>query len=71
MALENNDVLENLKEQLVKLNQDMATLTNTRYKLMGAIEVLEQIESSKVEVEPAEETTEEITEEGEEQYEFF
>ena len=29
MALENNDVLENLKEQLVKLNQDMATLTNT------------------------------------------
>lgn len=66
MALENNDVLENLKEQLVKLNQDMATLTNTRYKLMGAIEVLEQIESSKVEVEPTEETTEEITEEGEE-----
>ena len=62
MALENNDVLENLKEQLVKLNQDMATLTNTRYKLVGAIEVLEQIESSKVEVEP----TEEITEEGEE-----
>ena len=67
MALENNDVLENLQEQLVKLNQDMTTLTNTRYKLMGAIEVLEQIESSKVEVEP----TEEITEEGEEQYEFF
>ena len=62
MALENNDVLENLKEQLAKLNQDMTTLTNTRYKLMGAIEVLEQIESSKVEVEP----TEEITEEGEE-----
>ena len=66
MALENNDVLENLKEQLAKLNQDMTTLTNTRYKLVGAIEVLEQIESSKVEVEPTEETTEEITEEGEE-----
>ena len=66
MALENNDVLENLREQLVKLNQDMTTLTNTRYKLVGAIEVLEQIESSKVEVEPTEETTEEITEEGEE-----
>jgi len=59
MALENNDVLENLKEQLVKLNQDMTTLTNTRYKLVGAIEVLEQIESSKFEVEPTEETTEE------------
>ena len=62
MALENNDVLENLKEQLTKINADLTTLTNTRYKLIGAIEVLEQIESSKVEVEP----TEEITEEGEE-----
>ena len=62
MALENNDGLENLKEQLTKINADMTTLTNTRYKLLGAIEVLEQIESSKVEVEP----TEEITEEGEE-----
>ena len=67
MALENNDVLENLKEQLTKINADLTTLTNTRYKLIGAIEVLEQIESSKVEVE----STEEITEEGEEQYEFF
>ena len=62
MALENNDVLENLREQLTKINADLTTLTNTRYKLMGAIEVLEQIESSKVEVE----STEEITEEGEE-----
>ena len=59
MALENNDVLENLREQLTKINADLTTLTNTRYKLMGAIEVLEQIESSKVEVEPTEETTEE------------
>ena len=65
MALENYDVLENLKEQLTKINADMTTLTNTRYKLMGAI-VLEQIESSKVEVESTEETTEETTEEGEE-----
>ena len=62
MALENNDVLENLREQLTKINADLTTLNNTRYKLLGAIEVLEQIESSKVEVEP----TEEITEEGEE-----
>ena len=67
MALENNDVLENLREQLTKINADLTTLTNTRYKLIGAIEVLEQIESSKVEVE----LTEETTEEGEEQYEFF
>ena len=59
MALENNDVLENLKEQLTKINADLTTLTNTRYKLIGAIEVLEQIESSKVEVELTEETTEE------------
>ncbi len=55
-----------MREQLTKINADLTTLTNTRYKLMGAIEVLEQIESSKVEVEPTEETTEEITEEGEE-----
>ena len=67
MALENNDVLENLREQLTKINADLTTLTNTRYKLIGAIEVLEQIESSKVEVK----LTEETTEEGEEQYEFF
>ena len=59
MALENNDVLENLREQLTKINTDLTTLNNTRYKLVGAIEVLEQIESSKVEVEPTEETTEE------------
>ena len=59
MALENNDVLENLREQLSKINADLTTLNNTRYKLVGAIEVLEQIESSKVEVEPTEETTEE------------
>ena len=59
MALENNDVLENLREQLTKINADLTTLTNTRYKLIGAIEVLEQIESSKVEVESTEETTEE------------
>ena len=59
MALENNDVLENLREQLTKINSDLTTLTNTRYKLIGAIEVLEQIESSKVEVESTEETTEE------------
>ena len=50
MALENNDVLENLREQLTKINADLTTLNNTRYKLVGAIEVLEQIESSKVEV---------------------
>ena len=59
MALENNDVLENLREQLTKINADLTTLNNTRYKLVGAIEVLEQIESSKVEVESTEETTEE------------
>ena len=59
MALENNDVLENLREQLTKINADLTTLNNTRYKLVGAIEVLEQIESSKVEVELTEETTEE------------
>ena len=52
MALENIEVLENLKEQIVKVNEQYEQLAQTRLKLMGAIDVLEQIEGSK------EETTE-------------
>ena len=52
MALENIEVLENLKEQIVKVNEQYEQLATTRLKLMGAIDVLEQIEGSK------EETTE-------------
>ena len=52
MALENSEVLENLKEQLKTVSEQYETLATTRMKLLGAIDVLEQIEGSK------EETTE-------------
>jgi|TARA_B100001287_G_C22365807_1_gene381877 uncharacterized protein YydD (DUF2326 family) len=60
MALENTTVLANLQDQFEKVNKELGILTNTRMKLIGAIEVLEQIENSKVEVE------EQVEEEGEE-----
>ena len=60
MALENTTVLANLQEQFEKVNKELSILTNTRMKLIGAIEVLQQIENSKVEVE------EQVEEEGEE-----
>ena len=60
MALENTTVLANLQDQFEKVNKELGILTNTRMKLIGAIEVLQQIENSKVEVE------EQVEEEGEE-----
>lgn len=60
MALENTTVLANLQDQFEKVNKELGILTNTRMKLIGAIEVLEQIENSKIEVE------EQVEEEGEE-----
>ena len=49
MALENNEVLENLKEQLKTVSEQYESLATTRLKLIGAIDVLEQIEGSKEE----------------------
>ena len=49
MTLENSEVLENLREQIVKVNEQYEQLATTRLKLMGAIDVLEQIEGSKEE----------------------
>ena len=49
MALENNEVLENLKEQLKTVSEQYETLATTRLKPLGAIDVLEQIEGSKEE----------------------
>ena len=46
MALENSIVLENLRNQLVELNTQYEQLATTRLKVMGAIDVLEQIEGS-------------------------
>ena len=49
MALENATVLENLKSQLKEVTGQLNQLTETRMKLLGAIDVLEQIEESKSE----------------------
>ena len=49
MALENAQVLENLKSQLNEVTTQINTLTDTRLKLLGAVDVLEQIEDSKKE----------------------
>ena len=47
MALENAEVLENLRTQLKEVTNQLNTLTETRMKLLGAVDVLEQIEESK------------------------
>ena len=49
MALDNATVLENLKSQLKEVATKLNELTETRMKLLGAIDVLEQIENSKME----------------------
>ena len=49
MALDNATVLENLKSQLTEVSGQLNNLNETRVKLLGAIDVLEQIEESKVE----------------------
>ena len=61
MALENSEVLENLKEQIKTVNEQYEQLSVTRLKLLGAIDVLEQIESSATE-EAAETGTVEVVE---------
>ena len=49
MALENSEVLQNLTTQLEQITEQLNSLTNTRVRLLGAIEVLQQIEKSKTE----------------------
>ena len=49
MALDNATVLENLKSQLKEVSGQLNQLTETRLKLLWAIDVLEQIEESKTE----------------------
>ena len=49
MALDNATVLENLKSQLKEVTDQLNTLNESRVKLLGAIDVLEQIEDSKTE----------------------
>ena len=54
MALSNEEVLENLKKQLVEVNTSYEQLATTRIKMIGAIDVLEQIAASAETVEEPE-----------------
>ena len=47
MALENAAILEELKERYANVSKQLNELTNTRIKIEGAIDVLQQIEDSK------------------------
>ena len=49
MALENAAILEELKERYTNINKQLNELSNTRIKIEGAIDVLQQIEDSKAE----------------------
>ena len=49
MTLDNATVLGNLKSQLKEVSGQLNQLTETRMKHQGAIDVLEQIEESKLE----------------------
>jgi len=52
VALSNEEVLGNLKKQLIEVNTQYEQLATTRLKIMGAIDVLEQIAASVEEIEP-------------------
>ena len=49
MALENAEVLSELKERYTTIVEQLNELSNTRIKIQGAIDVLQQIEDSKAE----------------------
>ena len=49
MALDNAEVLSELKERYANIVKQLNELSNTRIKLEGAIDVLQQIEDSKAE----------------------
>mgnify|MGYP003311658356 FL=1 len=48
MALENAAILEELKERYKNIVNQLNELSNTRIKIEGAIDVLQQIEDSKI-----------------------
>ena len=64
MALENSEVLENLKEQLKTVSEQFEQVSVTRLKLIGAIDVLEQIEGSATEEAAETGTVEVVDQEG-------
>ena len=46
MALSNAEVLENLRAQKTQLEKDIETARTTYLKVVGAVDVLEQIEEA-------------------------
>ena len=66
MALENAEVLKNLKEQKVQIETNLETLRGTYQKVLGAIDVLEQIEESKESKDESEVTETEVVSDEEE-----
>ncbi len=56
MALDNASVLENLKKQKAELEQQLEAGREMYLKVLGAIDVLEQIETNNSEEEPVAET---------------
>ena len=46
MAISNTEVLENLRAQKTQLEKDIETARTTYLKVLGAVDVLEQIEEA-------------------------
>lgn len=51
MALDNAEALKNLQEQKIQIESQLESLRVTYFKVLGAIDALEQIEASKIESE--------------------
>ena len=66
MALENAAVLSELKERYTTIVEQLNELSNTRVKIQGAIDVLQQIEDSKVADAEAQDATKSDGDVGEE-----
>ena len=64
MALENAAVLEELKERYTTVVNQLNELSNTRLKIQGAIDVLQQIEDSKAQEAQAATKSEVVVDEG-------
>ena len=68
MALDNATVLENLQKQRVEIEKQLETLRTTYLKVLGAIDVLSQIEGVKEtdDAAPTEASETEVVEEASE-----
>ena len=64
MALSNAEVLENLRAQKTQLEKDIETARTTYLKVVGAVDVLEQIRDSQVEETTETGTVEVVDNEG-------